>query len=127
MIAVDTSSLIAFFEGHSGSDTDTVESALAEKRAVLPAVVLTEIMSQPGLPSDSSLALLPIPLLEPTPGYWGRAGLTRAKLLAHGHKARIADALIAQSCIDHRTPLLTRDQDFHHFEKLCGLKLVKPY
>jgi predicted nucleic acid-binding protein len=44
-----------------------------------------------------------------------RAGKTKAKL---------ADTLIAQLCIDHEVPLITRDRDFSHFQKFCGLKLL---
>ncbi len=55
-----------------------------------------------------------LPLLEPTPGYWERAGLLHASVLARRHKARLADSLIAQACIDHGVPPITRDQDFRH-------------
>jgi len=36
----------------------------------------------------------------------------------------LADTLIAQSCIDYRVPLITRDSDFRHFAKYCGLILL---
>jgi predicted nucleic acid-binding protein len=38
--------------------------------------------------------------------------------------ARLLDALIAQSCIDHDVMLIARDDDFRHFAKHCGLKLA---
>jgi predicted nucleic acid-binding protein len=57
-------------------------------------------------------------------GYWQRAGESRRALKTHKLKARIADALIAQSCIDHDVALITRDVDFRHFAKHCGLKLA---
>jgi len=56
--------------------------------------------------------------------YWERAGRARAILRKLKLKARTADALIAQSCIDHDVPLLTRDKDFEVYAKHCGLKLV---
>jgi len=34
----------------------------------------------------------------------------------------LADTLIAQICIDHDVPLITRDKDFRHFAK-HGLRL----
>jgi predicted nucleic acid-binding protein len=40
-----------------------------------------------------------------------------------GIRAKTADALIAQSCIDHDVALITRDRDFRHFVRHCGLKL----
>ncbi|MHB8420480.1 MAG: PIN domain-containing protein [Myxococcales bacterium] len=59
-------------------------------------------------------------------GYWERAGLLRSKLLARRLKARLADTLIAQSCLDGAVPLLTRDADFRHFAQWAGLELVEP-
>jgi len=32
--------------------------------------------------------------------------------------------LIAQACIDNDVALITRDADFRHFAKHCGLKLA---
>ena len=56
-------------------------------------------------------------MLEISAGYWERAGALRAKVIGRGSKARLADALIAQSCIDHRAPLVTADRNFRHFTK----------
>jgi hypothetical protein len=39
-------------------------------------------------------------------------------------KARLPDALIAQSCIDHDVALITRDVDFQKYADHCGLKLA---
>lgn len=36
----------------------------------------------------------------------------------------MADALIAQACIDADTPLLARDKDFRIFAEVGGLKLA---
>ena len=62
--------------------------------------------------------------LEIEPGYWERAGLLRAGALKQRRNARIADALIAQSCIDQSVPLVTRDKDFRHFAGRVGLALL---
>ena len=67
---------------------------------------------------------LQLPVLEITEGYWQRAGLLRARLLARGRRARLADTLIAQSCLDHDLPLVTRDSDFRHFVRLAGIRIV---
>jgi predicted nuclease of predicted toxin-antitoxin system len=53
--------------------------------------------------------------LELQAGYWYRSGELRANTLREGHKAKLADVLIAQSCIDHDVPLITNDADFRHF------------
>ena len=124
MIAVDTSSMIAFLEGARGADTDVVQSALEHQQLVLPPVVLTELLSDPGLTKDVRTLLAALPLLEIEPGFWERAGTLRASILTQRKKARIADALIAQSCLDQSVPLVTRDRDFRHFARDAGLPLL---
>lgn len=126
MIAADTSTWIAFFHGAAGEDTALLDSALRGRYAVMPPVVLAELLSDPGLPPAVSRSLSELPLLEPAPGYWQRAGRLRVKVLASGRKARLGDALIAQSCIDAKVPLLTRDRDFRAFARAAGLRLILP-
>lgn len=62
-------------------------------------------------------------MLEIDGGYWERVGLLRARVVAKGRRARLADALIAQSCIDHDVPLITNDADFRHFAAVAGLRI----
>ena len=126
MIAIDTSSWIAFFSDREpdGDDTALVESALADKQACLPPVVLTELLSDPNLPRSVSALLSKLPLLDPGPAYWERAGELRAKLISRKHRIRLADTLIAQSCIDHDVRLVTRDDDFRHFARIGRLRLA---
>ena len=124
MIAVDTSSLVAFLSGTQGHDVDMVAEAVDGHQAVLPPVVLTELVSDPTLPATVRAALLELPLLPVTQGFWERAGLLRATVLSKRRKARIADALIAQSCLDASVPLVTRDRDFRHFATTAGLTLL---
>lgn len=124
MIAVDTSSLVAYFDGDSGADVERLAAALDAGELVLPPVVVTEILSDPtGSPAVGE-QIERIARLEPTDGYWMRAGRARQLLHKHGCKAKVGDALIAQSCIDHDVALITRDRDFRHFVKYCGLKLA---
>ena len=124
MIAVDTSSLVAFLEGQAGSDTDLIQSALDHQQLALPPVVLTEILSDPAVPRGVRTLLAGLPILDLEPGFWERAGVLRASVLKQKKKARVADALIAQSCLDQSTPLVTRDRDFRHFAKAAGLSLL---
>ena len=124
MIACDTSSLIAYWGDESGDDVAAVEECLQQNAMVLPPVVLSEILSDPALPKALSLWLKQCPLLEPTEGYWERAGLLRARILSRGLKSRLADAFIAQICIDHGVRLITRDKDFRHYVKWGALKLL---
>lgn len=124
MIAVDTSSLIAYLEGATGPDVALVDMALAEQQLVLPPVVLAEALSDPAVPSAVRAVLTSLPMLEIEAGYWERAGLLRAGILAQHRKARVADALIAQSCLDHGVPLVTRDRDFRNFARAAALSVL---
>lgn len=124
MIAADTSSMIAFLEGEDGDDVDLVQSALDHQQLTLPPVVLAELLSDPALSRTVRSLLAGLPLLQVEPGYWERAGTLRASVLKQKKKARVADSLIAQSCLDQSTPLVTRDRDFQHFAAIVGLPLL---
>jgi predicted nucleic acid-binding protein len=124
LIAIDTSSLIAFLNGEAGEDVQLVERALAEHYGCFPPVVLAECLSAPGMPESTKTILDQIPLLPILDGYWSRSGHLRARVLATGHKAKLADSLIAQSCLDHELPLISRDRDFRHFVEREGLRLL---
>ena len=124
MIAADTSSMIAFLEGDNGEDTDLIQSALDHRQLALPPVVLTELLSDPALPNRVRALLSALPILDTEPGFWERAGLLRASVLRQRKKARVADALIAQSCLDQSSPLITRDRDFRHFATAAKLPLL---
>ena len=123
MIAIDTSSMIAYLSGDNGSDVVYVGQALEQHQAVFPPVVLVELLSDPLLTSSTKNLFQEIPLLDPQPLFWQRGGLLRAKIISKGFKARLADTLIAQSCLDHHVSLITRDRDFRHFKNF-GLKLL---
>lgn len=124
MIAADTSTWIAFFEGQEGEDVGLLDKALEGRQVVMAPVVLTELLSDPQLAPRIAEILMDVPLIETESGYWQRAGRLRAKALAKGRKARLGDALIAQSCIDANVALITRDRDFRAFAETAGLDLV---
>lgn len=124
MMAADSSSLIAYFAGGSGPDVELIDLGLETKSLLLPPVVQSELLSDPSLPDKLQCELIMLELLVISPGYWQRAGLNRAKLIEKNIKARLADTLIAQSCIDHDVALISRDSDFRHFADYCGLRLA---
>jgi predicted nucleic acid-binding protein len=124
MIAVDTSTWVAFLEGDDGEDAELLDRALRDRQVLMVPVVLTEVLSDPKLSSEVSQTLSELPLIEVTDGYWQRAGELRAKVLKKRRKARLGDALIAQCCIDRGIPLLTRDRDFRAFADAAGLDLL---
>ena len=123
-VAVDTSTLIAFMQDDKGKDVEWLRNALTNSDIVLPPVVLSEILSDWTLSPKERAVIQQFPLLDIIDGYWERVGLLRAKALKLKRKAKIADTLIAQSCIDHAVPLLTRDEDFAMFQDHCDLILV---
>ena len=87
-------------------------------------VVGAELLSDPKLSSEVARTLSEVPLVQIETDYWQRAGRLRAKVLAKRRKARLGDALIAQSCIDGGISLLTRDRDLRAFAEAAGLALV---
>src|SRR5579863_1579542 len=122
MITADTSTWVAFLEGARGADTELLDRALADRQVVMVPVVLTELLSDPKLPARVAETLSQVPLLEIEPDHWERAGALRGKVLARKRKGRLGDALIAQSCVDSKVPLITRDRDFRAFAEVAGLE-----
>jgi predicted nucleic acid-binding protein len=124
VIAADTSTWIAFFEGAAGRDVELLDRALGDRQVLMPPPVLTELFSDPKLPSNVRATLSELPLLQIADGFWGRAGELRATVLGGRRKARLGDALIAQACVDNGVALVTRDRDFRAFADAAGLDLV---
>ena len=124
MIAADTGTWIAFLEGGAGRDVDLLDRALGDRQVLMAPAVLAELLSDPKLPSNVRATLADLPLLEITDGFWRRAGELRALVLGKRRKARLGDALIAQSCLDGGVPLITRDRDFRAFADAAGLDVV---
>ena len=115
MIAADMSTWVAFLEDGTGEDARLPDKALGDRQVAIVPVVLTELLSDPKLCSEVAETLSEVPWIEIGSGYWQRAGVLRA---------RLGDALIAQSCIDGGVSLLTRDRDFRAFMEAAGLDLV---
>ena len=127
MIAADTSTWVAFLAGDTGEDVQVLDRGLTDRHVVMIPVVLTELLSDPKISANAATLLADVPLTELRPGYWQRAGLLRAKVLARGRRARLGDALIAQCCMDENIPLITRDRDFRAFSEAGGLHLSIPF
>jgi predicted nucleic acid-binding protein len=128
LIAVDTNTWIAFLQGDDATaeDVKLLDQALGDRQVLMVPAVLTELLSDPDLSADAAVLLSGLPLIEIQSGYWQRAGQLRSKVLAQHRKARLGDALIAQSCLDRDIPLVTRDRDFRAFAEVAKLSLVLP-
>jgi predicted nucleic acid-binding protein len=124
MIAADTSTWVSYLEGGQGDDVQMLREALEDRQVAMVPVVLTELLSDPKIPSNVANTLCEIPLIEIESGFWQRAGMLRAIVLSKRRKARLGDVLIAQSCIDGGMPLLSRDHDFRAFAQAAGLNLA---
>lgn len=105
-------------------DVEQLRGALQEGGIQMIPAVLCELISDPKLPAAVAAALAGLPRAELMPGYWEKAGLLRAGLIARGRRARLGDALIAQHCLDHGLTLLTRDRDFRAFAAIAGLEAL---
>lgn len=123
MIAIDTSSLRRWSRREPGEDVRMAREAILSGEAALPPIVLTEALSSPAVEAGFVAFVLTLPLLPIDGDYWKRAGDLRRSVLETGRKAKLADALIAQACIDNNTALITHDADFRHFLR-AGLKLA---
>ena len=102
-----------------GQDAQLLDRALGDWQVLMVPIVLTELQSDRH-PCSAAETLSQVPMIEVGRDYWQRAGLLRAKVLATGRKARLRDALIAQTCIDRGVSLVTRDRDLRAFAALPG-------
>lgn len=112
-----------YLDGAAGRDVELVFEAVSAGTLVLAPPTVTELLSysieRPMLtPLLRNAVVIPL-----STGFWERAGLTRRSIRQHGLKAKLADVLIAQSCMDADAPLIAHDSDFRHFVPL-GLKLA---
>ena len=85
--------MVAFLEGSGGDDAEALDRALKDRQALMIPVVLTELLSDPKLPSGVAKTLSGVPLIDIGPGYSRRAAALRAKVLAKRREARLGETL----------------------------------
>jgi predicted nucleic acid-binding protein len=124
LIVADSSVLIPWAEGQLTAKTDLLQYHIEQGTLRVAPISITELLSTRDLRPEIQLVAETLDLLELREGYWARAGFLRGRCLAAGRRARLADALIAQACLDASLPLLTNDKDFEVFGSIGGLKLV---
>lgn len=125
MIVADSSVLIPWAEGHVTVKTDLLDYHIGQNTLRVVPVSITELLSARDLRPEIRLVAETLDLLQFQDGYWVRAGLLRGLCLSAGRRARLADTLIAQACLDADLPLLTNDADFDVFASVGGLRLVQ--
>jgi len=67
LIAIDTSSFSRYLAGIVDRTTTVVDRVLTERVGVLPAVVVTELLSKPELDPEIRATVLDLPLLPLLP------------------------------------------------------------
>ena len=124
MILADTNTWIAYFADRPGPDVEALDEALRLGATAMIPPVLSELLSDPQMPASVEESLTRIPLLETMDGYWWRVGKLRSSLIGHRSKAKLADTMVAQYCLDHDSILASRDRDFKAFARYAGLSLL---
>ena len=119
MIAADTSTWIAFFQGDSGEDADLLDKALQDRQVLMAPAVLTELLSDPKLPQAVAATLSEIPLMDITAGYWERAGALRSATVRDGD---VLEVVQAGRIVQHTT---TRGRRAREIGKAFGLGVVQ--
>ena len=72
MMAVDTSTWVAYLEGGDGEDAQLLDKALEDRQVVMAPGVPSELLSDPQPPSGVAKTLSEIPRIEIEPGFWQR-------------------------------------------------------
>ncbi len=122
-VVIDTSCWIDFF---GGVGAGSVEEALAHGAAILPPIVVAELISGARSAGDRAAIgelLQDAPLHETPLEHWIRVGDLRRRLAAKGVQITIPDAHVAQCALDRDAVLLTRDAVFARIAEHVPLRL----
>jgi len=122
-VVIDTSVWIDFF---AGAETPLIEEALANGVAILPPIVVSELISGATTPSQRQAVgelLQDAPLHDTPLEHWIRVGDLRHTLARKGLSITVPDAHVAQCAIDQDAVLLTRDAVFALMARHVPLRL----
>jgi predicted nucleic acid-binding protein len=111
-IVVDTSEWIEFF---AGAEASHIEEALANGSAIMPPIVVAELVSGASTAAQRSSIgelLQDAPVHDTPLEHWIRVGELRGMLRRNGLSVSIPDAHVAQCALDRDAILLTRDKIF---------------
>jgi tRNA(fMet)-specific endonuclease VapC len=124
-VVVDTSVWIDFF---AGEESVAVEDALQNGAAVVPPIVVAELISGARTPQQRAgigELLQDAPIHETPLEHWLRVGDLRRKLSRQGLNVTVPDAHVAQCALDRDAVLLTRDAVFTAIARHTALRLGK--
>ncbi|HEY3055437.1 MAG TPA: PIN domain-containing protein [Thermoanaerobaculia bacterium] len=121
-VVVDTSVWIDFF---AGGEAEQLEEALLSGSAVMPPIVVAELVSGATAQQRGMIGelLQDAPVHETPLEHWIRVGDLRGKLAGKGVAVTIPDAHVAQCAIDRDAILLTRDAVFSRIAQYTPLRL----
>jgi len=111
-VVVDSSAWIDFL---SGVDAMGVNEALAAGTALIPPIVVAELMAGAQSPEQRQVVgelLQEVPVHETPLEHWINVGNLRRALRQAGVSVTIPDAHVAQCALDRDAVLLTRDAVF---------------
>lgn len=123
-VVVDSSAWIDFFRGR---ELPLLEQALAEGRALVPPIVVAELVSGATTRVDARRVLGLVRELELVPtdrDHWVRVGELRRALRARGLAVSTPDAHVAQCALDLGGVLLSTDAVFGRIARLAPLELA---
>ncbi len=121
-VIVDTSVWIDFFAGNPAPE---LEEALSAGSAVIPPLVVAELVSGASGEQRGMLGelLQDAPVHETPLDHWIRVGDLRRELAREGVAVTIPDAHVAQCALDRDAVLLSRDAAFTRIARHTRLRL----
>jgi hypothetical protein len=131
VIVVDSNTWADFFNGLETPYVDRLDLALGDEEdlAVLP-IIISEVLQ--GFRTDTGFerarrVLVSLPVIQPTVECHVRAAQLFRSLRRKAVTVRGAvDCVIAQTCLDADTELLSPDSDFQHIAQHTPLRLWRP-
>lgn len=122
-VIVDTSVWIDFL---AGTEIEHLEEALASGAAIIPPLVIAELISGASAPTQRAAIgelLQDAPVHDTPLDHWIRVGDLRRVLARKGINVTIPDAHVAQCALDRDAVLLTRDKVFGEIAKRTRLRV----
>ena len=124
-VVADTSAWIDFF---AGKPSEALEDALAQGAAVIPPVVVAELVSGATTPDQRRRIgelLQDAPVHDTPLEHWIRVGDLRRALKRKGVNVTIPDAHVAQCALDSDAVLLAKDAVFALIARHTALRLSR--
>ena len=130
MIVVDSSAWIDFFNGVVSKETSFLLMILGEREIMVGDLILSEVLQ--GFCTSASVKkarelLLRFEFREMVGGQIAEAAASNYRALRSKGLTVMStiDTLIATFCIENDFTLLHSDREHLHFERHCGLKVVR--